>query len=92
MQFLKTFIAALLMSALLPLNDAVAKDKRIEAYDAKGRRDPERDLVIRQENVYRLDRQGRVLYEKGYIRLKDGEELDGQGRRTGRRYKPSGFE
>ncbi len=87
MQFLKTFIAALLMSALLPVNDAVARDKRIEAFDAKGRRDPERDLVIRQGNVYRLDRQGRVLYEKGYIRLKDGEELDGQGRRTGRRYK-----
>ncbi|WP_431065724.1 hypothetical protein [Methylotuvimicrobium sp.] len=87
MQFLKIFIAALLMSALLPVNDAVARDKRIEAYDAKGRRDPERDLVIRQGNAYRLDRQGRVLYEKGYIRLKDGEELDDQGRRTGRRYK-----
>ncbi|MBU2571024.1 MAG: hypothetical protein KJ725_13540 [Gammaproteobacteria bacterium] len=36
MQFLKTLIAALLMSALLPVNDAVAKYKRIEAYDAKG--------------------------------------------------------
>lgn len=75
------------MNALLPVNDAVAKDKKIEAYYAKGRRDPERDLVIRQENAYRLDRQGRVLYEKGYICLKDGEEFDGQGRRTGRRYK-----
>ncbi len=87
MQPLKAFIVALFMSALLPVNDAVAKDKRIEAYDSKGRRDLERDLVIRQGNVYRSDRQGRVLYEKGYIRLKDGEELDGQGRRTGRRYK-----
>ncbi|WP_404360513.1 hypothetical protein [Methylotuvimicrobium sp. KM1] len=87
MQFLKTFIAALFMSVLLPVNDAVARDKRIESYDEKGRRDLGRDLVIRDGKVYQSDRRGRVLHEKGSIRLKDGEEFDGQGRRTGRRYK-----
>lgn len=60
-------------------------DQRLRAYDGQGRRDPVRDLVIRHGNIYQSDRQGRVLYEKGYIRLKDGQEFDKEGRRAGRR-------
>ncbi|PKM37276.1 MAG: hypothetical protein CVV06_06735 [Gammaproteobacteria bacterium HGW-Gammaproteobacteria-10] len=86
-RFLKAFTIILLIFPFLYNNDAVAKDKRIEAYDAKGRRDLGRDLVIRDGKVYQSDRRGRVLHENGSIRLKDGEEFDGQGRKTGRHYK-----
>lgn len=89
MQLASTFIASFILIQWLPFNDAFAKDKRIEVFDAKGRRVLERDLVERQGKVYQRDRQGRILNEKGYINLKDGAEFDGQGRKTGRQYKVS---
>lgn len=91
MQLFRDFIAitTFTMGLVLISNDAFAKDKRIDAYDTKGRRDLERDLVERHGKVYQQDRQGRILSEKGYINLKDYAEYDSQGRRTGRRFKVS---
>ena len=83
-------IANLMLSQLMLSNAAIAKDRKIEAYDAKGRRDLERDLVERHGKVYQQDRQGRILNEKGYINLKDGTGFDNQGRKTGRRFKAFG--
>jgi len=83
-------IANLILSQLILSNDTFAKDRKIEAYDAKGRKDLARDLVERNGKVYQQDRQGRILYEKGYINLKDGSEFDNQGRKTGRRFKALG--
>ena len=87
MQFFRAFIATLILGKVLLSNDAFANDRKIDAYDAKGRRDLERDLVVRDGKVYQQDRQGRILNEKGYIDLKDGAEFDNQGRKTGRRFK-----
>jgi hypothetical protein len=90
MQVFKAFIATLILGQVLLSNDAFANDRKIEAYDAKGRRDLERDLVERDGKIYQQDRQGRILNEKGYINLKDGAEFDNQGRKTGRRFKATG--
>lgn len=83
-------IANLMLSQLMLSNAAIAKDRKIEAYDAKGRRDLARDLVERYGKVYQQDRQGRILNERGYINLKDGADFDNQGRKTGRRFKALG--
>jgi hypothetical protein len=90
MQEFKAFIALLILGQVLLSNAAFAKDRKIEAYDAKGRRDLERDLVVRDGKVYQQDRQGRILNEKGYINLKDGAEFDNQGRKTGRQFRAKG--
>lgn len=90
MQGFKALIALLILDQVLLSNAAFAKDRKIEAYDAKGRRDLERDLVVRDGKVYQQDRQGRILNEKGYINLKDGAEFDNKGRKTGRRFKATG--
>lgn len=87
---IRVLIATFITGQVFLSNDAFAKDRKIEAYDAKGRRDLERDLVVRDGKVYQQDRQGRILNEKGYINLKDGAEFDNKGRKTGRRFKATG--